>query len=81
MPENLGQHRPGELVRRARSHDRAAGEFMQVGAANSASERFDHDLGVAHRGRRRDIFDPNVLFAVKSDRLHRLLHFSSCVYG
>ena len=39
VAENLRQRRAGEFVRRLRRHDRAAREFMQVRAANPASER------------------------------------------
>ena len=79
MAENLGQHCAGELVRGLGRDDRPAGEFVQVGAADAASERPDHHLAVAERRRRGDVLDPNVFLGVESDRLHPALRSRSSV--
>ena len=82
VTENLRQHRAGEFVRGLWRYDRAAGEFMEVRAANPAGERAHQDLTVAHDIRRRHIVDANIFLGVKPDGLHlslqATLRFARC---
>ena len=75
MTENLRQHRAGEFVRCCRRHDRAAGEFVQVRAADAAGQRLDEHLRVAERVRRRNVFNAHILLGVEPHRFHGLLPF------
>src|SRR5205814_1553619 len=70
VAEDLRQGRAGELMLVDRSDDRAGGVFMQVGAADAAHLRFDHDLLRSWTRRRLDLLDPNILLAVITNRFH-----------
>ena len=73
VTENLRQHRAGEFVLRGGRHDRAAGEFVQVRAADAAGQRLDEHLRVAERVRRWNVFNAHVLLGVEPHCFHDCL--------